>query len=69
MSKPNLLTNTLVLDDVYAYRSHSDFINNIKAPKFSRVCVFCSHHDSFPLLNDGSFRCCLRCKKNFKAKI
>ena len=37
--------------------------------RYSKQCIYCSSHESFPLLNDGSFRKCERCKKNFKAII
>ena len=71
MSKPTIFTDKLVetnLNDAYEYKTHSDYIKNIKVSKYSPVCVFCSCNESFPLTNDGgSFRCCFHCKKNFKA--
>lgn len=72
MSKPNLFQDKLVqtqIDDAYAYKTHSEYINQMKMPTFSHVCIFCSNRESIPLLNDGSFRCCLRCNKHFKAVI
>ena len=38
--------------------------------KYSKQCIYCSHNESFSLLNDGGcFRKCYNCKKNFRANI
>lgn len=37
---------------------------------YDPTCIFCSHKQSVPLMNDGgSFRQCYRCRKNFKANV
>jgi hypothetical protein len=36
---------------------------------YSTICIFCSNPNTIALLNDGSFRQCLKCRKNFKARI
>ena len=72
MSKPNLFQDKLIqtqINDAYAYQTHSDYIKKMKAPCFSHVCIYCSNEESSPLLDDGSFRSCLRCHKYFKAAI
>jgi len=52
----------------YQFESFSSYIvnNGLKA-RFSPKCIFCSSLESTALLNDGSFRQCNRCKKQFKA--
>lgn len=38
--------------------------------KYSPTCIYCKNPSSNPLMNDGgSFRQCLRCRKNFKATV
>ena len=36
---------------------------------YSSQCIYCFHLQSAALLEDGSFRKCLICKKHFKPKI
>ena len=36
---------------------------------YSSQCIYCLHIHSDALLEDGSFRKCLKCKKHFKPKI
>jgi hypothetical protein len=36
---------------------------------YSKMCIYCSHQESSPLLTNGSFRKCLQCKKHFNAII
>lgn len=36
---------------------------------YSKKCIYCLYADSHALLNDGSFRKCVKCKKHFKAVI
>ena len=73
MSNSNTFNNNnLVQTDVntaYSFQTFSGYINNMKAPKYSKICIFCSCKESAPLINDGSFRQCNQCKKQFKAQI
>lgn len=50
-----------------------DFDSSIKPEqllsRYSKTCIFCSSNESVSLMQDGSFRRCLWCKKNFKANI
>ena len=59
------------LNEAYKYETHSEFIKGLqqKQTRFSPVCIFCSCQESVPLSQDGSFRNCKRCNKQFKAKI
>jgi len=40
---------------------------------YSSTCIYCKNNQSFSLypsnIDGGSFRQCLRCKKNFKANV
>lgn len=36
---------------------------------YSIICIYCSSNETRPLMQDGSFRQCLICRKNFKATI
>ena len=72
MSNSNTFNNNLVQTDVntaYSFQTFSGYINNMKPPKYSTICIFCSCKESAPLINDGSFRQCVQCKKQFKAQI
>ena len=42
--------------------------NQMRA-SYTQVCIYCSNPTSTALLADGSFRQCLRCKKNFMSQI
>jgi len=57
------------INDAYKYKTFCPYINNMKSATYSVVCVFCSHKESTPLMTDGSFRNCNRCKKQFKALV
>lgn len=57
------------INDAYRYHTHSEFIKQIKPPVFSRTCIFCSSSKTDSLTNDGSFRRCGNCRKDFKAVI
>jgi hypothetical protein len=50
-----------------------DFTSTIKPQhvlsKYSQTCIFCGRNETNPLMQDGSFRQCLNCRKNFKATI
>jgi len=41
----------------------------VQANKISPICIYCSYMDSTALLPDGSFRQCIKCKKNFRPKF
>ena len=73
MSNPNMFNNNLkqtTINDAYHFESFSSYINNKGLQtKFSPICIFCSTTESTPLTNDGSFRQCNRCKKQFKARL
>jgi len=36
---------------------------------YSSTCIYCSSNETRALMQDGSFRQCLKCRKNFKATI
>jgi len=62
--------NSAPLDQAYKYETHSEFIKNMKTPKYSPVCIFCGNLESIALTTDcGSFRRCLKCRKDFRARI
>jgi len=66
------LTHNLVqtsINDAYKYETHSEFIKQMKIPTFSPVCIFCSCSKTDSLINDGSFRRCSNCRKDFRAQI
>ncbi len=68
----NSLTHNLVqtsIGDAYRYQTHSEFIKQMKAPKFSLTCIFCSSSKTDSLISDGSFRRCASCRKDFRATI
>jgi hypothetical protein len=68
MFNNNLKQTTI--NDAYHFESFSSYINNKGLQtKFSPICIFCSTTESTPLTNDGSFRQCNRCKKQFKARL
>jgi len=68
MFNNNLKQTTI--NDAYHFESFSSYINNKGLQtKFSPNCIFCSTTESTPLTNDGSFRQCNRCKKQFKARL
>jgi hypothetical protein len=46
--------------------------NNIQPTQrlyFSPQCIFCSSNNSISLINDGSFRQCQSCNKQFKSLL
>ena len=58
------------LGDAYRFTTFSQYINNGGLQsRFSPKCVFCPSTDSIALINDGSFRQCTRCKKQFKTRL
>jgi hypothetical protein len=56
------------LDSAYQFSSFSPYImcGGLKS-QFSPVCIFCSSNNTINLVNDGSFKQCNNCKKQFKA--
>jgi hypothetical protein len=74
MSNSNTFNNSnfqqTPLSDAYQFSTFSQYINNGGLQtRFSPKCVFCPSIDSTALINDGSFRQCNRCKKQFKARL
>jgi hypothetical protein len=73
MSNPNMFNNNLqqtTINDAYNFESFSEYINNKGLhPNFSPICIFCSSNESISLINDGSFRQCKKCKKQFKSRL
>ena len=74
MSNSNTFNNSnfqqTPLGDAYRFSTFSQYINNGGLQtSFSPKCVFCPSIDSIALINDGSFRQCNKCKKQFKAKL
>lgn len=57
------------IQDAYQYHTHSQFIKEMQVPVFSLSCIFCSSCESVSLNQEGSFRQCSNCKKQFKAQI
>ena len=73
MSNSDMFTNNLQqtnISDAYNFDSFSDYIKNKGLnTNFSPTCIFCSFQDSISLTNDGSFRQCKKCKKQFKSHL
>ena len=73
MSNPNMFNNNLqqtTINDAYHFESFSKYINNKGLhSNFSPICIFCSSNESISLINDGSFRQCKKCKKQFKSRL
>lgn len=70
MYNSNTSNNGEPLNTAYNFHSFSSYINNNGLQsRFSPRCIFCPSVESIPLLNDGSFRQCNRCKKQFKALL
>lgn len=74
MSNSNMFTNNNFpqtdLQKAYQFNTFSQYINNNGLlSKFSPSCIFCLSNDTRILLNDGSFRQCNKCKKQFKSKL
>jgi hypothetical protein len=58
------------LDAAYQFSSFSPYIiNGGLNSRFSPNCIFCSSNNSINLANDGSFKQCNSCKKQFKAQL
>jgi len=51
-----------------------DFNSTIKpiqvlSSSFNTKCIYCNNNESISLIQDGSFRQCLQCRKHFKAQL
>lgn len=74
MSNSNNFTKNIHetnINNAYQYQTFSNYVtdNNILNPKYSHKCIFCSNTTSTSLTQDGSFRQCCRCKKQFRGVI
>ena len=74
MSNSNIFNNCNLqqtpINQAYQFQSFSSYINNNGLrSNFSPICVFCSSNETISLTNDGSFRNCSKCKKQFKALL
>lgn len=81
MSNSNTFNNNLVqtsINDAYNFHSFSTYINNNinsinsnlqQQTRFSPHCIFCSSNNTISLINDGSFRQCKSCNKQFKSQF
>ena len=58
------------LNDAYQFNTFSPYImNGGLNSRFSPNCIFCSSNNTMNLANDGSFKQCNSCRKQFKAKL
>ena len=74
MSNSNMFNNgnfqQTPLNDAYQFNSFSSYIKNGGLnTKFSQNCIFYSSNNTMNLANDGSFKQCNSCRKQFKAKL
>jgi hypothetical protein len=74
MSNSNIFNNSnfkqTPINDAYKFNSFSPYIiNGGLNTRFSPICIFCSSNNTMNLSNDGSFKQCNRCRKQFKATI
>lgn len=74
MSNSNMFNNSnfqqTPLNDAYQFSTFSPYIiNGGLNSKFSPICVFCSSNNTMNLANDGSFKQCNSCRKQFKARL
>ena len=73
MSNPNMFNGELVqtsIDSAYQFTSFSPYIvNGGLNSRFSPICIFCSSNNTINLVNDGSFKQCNSCRKQFKANL
>ena len=74
MSNSNIFTNSnfqqTTLNDAYNFNTFSQYIiNGGLNSKFSPICIFCSSNNTMNLANDGSFKQCNSCRKQFKASL
>jgi hypothetical protein len=58
------------INDAYQFNSFSPYIlNGGLNTRFSPFCIFCSSNNTMNLVNDGSFKQCNSCRKQFKATL
>jgi hypothetical protein len=58
------------LNDAYNFNTFSPYImNGGLNNRFSPICIFCSSNNTMNLANDGSFKQCNSCRKQFKANL
>lgn len=73
MSNPNIFNGELAetnLNTAYQFTSFSPYIiNGGLNSRFSPNCIFCLSNNTVNLINDGSFKQCNSCKKQFKANL
>lgn len=74
MSNSNMFTNSnfqqTSLNDAYNFNTFSPYIRNGGLNnKFSPICIFCSSNNTMNLANDGSFKQCNSCRKQFKSNL
>lgn len=64
--------NETPLEGAYSFQTtkeNTQFIQNSIQNNFSPICIFCSGKETFSLLQDGSFRFCRNCRRQFKASF
>lgn len=73
MSNPNIFNGNLAetnINTAYRFSSFSPYIiNGGLNSRFSPNCIFCLSNNTINLVNDGSFKQCNNCKKQFKANL
>jgi hypothetical protein len=73
MSNPNMFNGELSqtsINSAYQFNTFSPYImNGGLNSRFSLNCIFCSSNNTMNLANDGSFKQCNSCRKQFKAKL
>jgi hypothetical protein len=71
MSNPNNSElHKTSIDSAYQFTTFSPYImNGGLNSRFSPICIFCSSNNTMNLFNDGSFKHCNSCRKQFKAKL
>lgn len=74
MSNSNMFINNNLqqtpLNDAYNFNTFSTYImNGGLNSRFSPICIFCSSNNTMNLANDGSFKQCNSCRKQFKANL
>jgi hypothetical protein len=75
MSSSNNFTQKLIetpIDLAYKFQTNDvtrKFIQTSQNIGFSPCCIFCSSKDTTSLINDGSFRLCNKCNKQFKSRF
>ena len=57
------------ISDAYRYHTHSQFIQNMKPPIYNKTCIFCNCPNTQALTQDGFFRQCSQCRKQFRARV